>query len=108
VKIKTWLFFFPGGGLTRYEMSRDAVGEEVDNQDPAGDEQHPSLRVDVIALGAVDVAVHRPGQVGHALRSQLLREILLGKREKSRKSFVKAAASTSGFIHMLTNGFPGL
>lgn len=64
-------------------MSRDAVGEEVDHQDPAGDEQHASLGVDVVALCAVDLAGHGPGQVGHPLHSQLLREILLRRQEKS-------------------------
>lgn len=58
-------------------MSRDAVSEEVHHQDSAGDKQHPPLGVNIMALGALHIAGDRPGQVGHALHSQLLREILL-------------------------------
>lgn len=53
-------------------MSRDPVREEVHHQDSAGDKQHPSLGVNVVTLGALDVTGHCPGQVGHTLHSQLL------------------------------------
>lgn len=64
-------------------MRRDAVGEEVDHQDPAGDEQDSPLGVNVVALSALDVAGDCPGQVGHTLQPQPLREILL--RGKNRR-----------------------
>lgn len=54
-------------------MSRDAVSEEVHHQDSAGDKQHSPLSVNIIALIALDIAGDRPGQVGHAFYSQLLR-----------------------------------
>lgn len=54
-------------------MSRDAVSEEVHHQDSAGDKQHSSLSVNIIALIALDIAGDRPGQVGHTFYSQLLR-----------------------------------
>lgn len=63
-------------------MSRDAVSEEVDHQDSAGDKQHSPLSVNIIALGALDIAGHCPGKVGHTLHSQLLREILLRREDK--------------------------
>lgn len=64
-------------------MSRDAVSEEVDHQDSAGDKQHSPLRVNIITLCAVDVAGHGPGQVGHALHTQLLCEIFLRWKDES-------------------------
>lgn len=64
-------------------MSGDAIKEKVHHQDSAGDEQHPSLGVNAVALGALDVAGHRPGQVGHALHPKLLREILLRRNQGS-------------------------
>lgn len=67
-------------------MSRDAVCEEVNHQDPAGDKQHSSLSVHIVALSALDIAGHRPGQVGHTFNSQLLREILL--RGESKKDSI--------------------
>lgn len=42
-------------------MSGDAVSEEVDHQDSAGDEQHSSFSVNIIALSALHVAGHCPG-----------------------------------------------
>lgn len=63
-------------------MSGDAVSEEVDHEDPAGDEQHSTLCVNIVALSALDVAGDRPGKVGHTLHSQLLREILLRTDDK--------------------------
>lgn len=60
-------------------MSWDAVGEEVHHQDSAGNEQHSTLGVNVVALGALNVAGDRAGQVAHALHSQLLCQVLLGK-----------------------------
>ena len=70
-------------------MSRDAVSEEVDHQDSTGDEQHSSLGVNGVTPGALDVAGHRPGQVGHALDPQLLREILLRREDEWEGVFVK-------------------
>ena len=67
-------------------MSGDAVCEEVNHQDSAGDKQHSSLSVHIVAFIVLDVAGHRPGQVGHTLHSQLLREILL--RGESKKDSI--------------------
>lgn len=64
-------------------MSRDAVSEEVDHQDSAGDKQHSSLGVDIKTLSALHIAGDCPGQVGHTLNSQLLREILLRREDKT-------------------------
>lgn len=58
-------------------MSRDAVSEEVDHKDPAGDKQHSSFSVNIIALIALDITGNCPWQVGHTLYTQLLCEILL-------------------------------
>lgn len=63
-------------------MSRDAVSEEVDHQNSAGDKQHSSFGVNIIAVSALDVAGDRPGQVGHTLYSQLLCQILLRRERK--------------------------
>lgn len=71
--------------VTWYEMSWDAVSEEVHHQNSAGNEQHSTFRVNIVALSALNVAGNCPGQVGHALYSQLLRQVLLGNDEKKRK-----------------------
>lgn len=68
-------------------MSRDAVREEVDHQNPAGDKQHSSFSVNIIALSALDIAGDCPGQVGHTLYSQLLCKILLRREDKKESIF---------------------
>lgn len=68
-------------------MSRDAVREEVHHQDSAGDKQHPSLGVNIVTLSALDIAGHRPGQVGHTLHSQLLCEIFLRRQDEKKQAF---------------------
>ena len=72
-------------------MSRDAVSEEVHHQDSAGDKQHPSLSVNVITLSALDIAGDRPRQVGDSLHSQLLREILLRKKDEQGIMLIKCS-----------------
>ena len=76
-------------------MSRDAIGQEVDHQDSACDEQDSSLGVNIITLCALDIAGHRPGQVGHTLQPQLLCEILLRREHEEETSFAEQGLSNS-------------
>lgn len=66
--------------MTCYEVSRDAVSEEVDNKNSAGDKEHSSFSVDFIALSVLDVTGYCPGQVGHFLHTQLLCKVLLRRK----------------------------
>lgn len=70
-------------------MSRDAVSEKVHNKNSAGDKKHSSLSVNMIALGVLDVAGDCPGQVGHPLHTQLLRQILLRRKGYSQGKVVE-------------------
>lgn len=79
-------------------MSRDAVSKEVDHQDSAGDKQHTSFSVEVMALSTLDIAGDCPGQVGHTLYSQLFREVLL-RRERQEKQYSIETALSSDWMY---------